>query len=108
MRDTVEALLKLQELELVLTESRILHQDSNQAELRSLEDEVRKRRIKIPAEHLRRYDLLRKNGIGAVRETAGVCNGCHLNIPQGDLNRMRRGQMPWVCPNCARFVLLTQ
>lgn len=107
MRKIVESLLTLQEQELVLTESRILHQGQKDADLARLETRIRAARERVLPEHLRRYDVLRRNGLGVVRESAGVCTGCHLNVPVGDLNRMRRGQMPWVCPNCARFLVLT-
>ena len=107
MRKIVESLLTLQEEELVLAESRILHQGQKDADLTRLETHIRATREKLKPDYLRRYDLLRRNGLGVVRESAGVCSGCHLNVPVGDLNRMRRGQMPWICPNCARFLLLT-
>ena len=105
----IQSLLRLQELELILGESKILHQnqDSQPTELAAIEKQISAFRKEIKPDLLRRYDMLRKNGLGVVKESAGVCTGCHLNVPVGDLNRMRHGQIPWVCPNCSRFLYLS-
>jgi len=109
VRKTIQSLLHLQELELVLAESSILHQ--NQATpplgLAAIQHKIQDYRSNIREDYLRRYDMLRKNGLGVVKEAAGVCTGCHLNVPVGDLNRMRHCQIPWVCPNCARFLFIS-
>ena len=104
----IRSLYELQELELVLAETRILHQEApNTPDTGAVEAKIARSRAKISHEHLRRYDLLRrKHPLAVVRERSGSCSGCNLNVPQGDLNRMRRGEMDWVCPNCARFILL--
>ena len=96
----------MQELELVLAESEILHRTEPAVDVARVNKQIHAVRQKIDDEHLRRYDMLRRNGLGVVWAATGVCSGCHLNVPQGDLNRMRRGQMPWACPNCARFIML--
>lgn len=108
MEKTVHLLYALQELELILAETRILHQEAPGApDTTAFEAKLAQARNRISGEHLRRYDLLRRNHqLAVVREKAGTCTGCNLNVPQGDLNRMRRGGMDWVCPNCARFILL--
>ncbi len=106
MHDLVSALLELQELEIILKESDILHRGKKPKEFDALEVRVNKLRDSIPASELRRYDGLRRGGPGVVREKAGICTGCNLNVPIGDLNRMRRGNAEWFCPNCGRFLLL--
>ena len=108
MEKTVHSLYALQELELVLAETRILHQQAPEApDTAAFEAKLDQARKRVPKEQLRRYELLRRNHqLAVVREKAGSCTGCNLNVPQGDLNRMRRGEMDWVCPNCARFILL--
>ncbi len=108
MRDIVESLIRLQELELVLTESRILHAGEVPASVAGLEREVEACRHTIDKTYLKRYDMLRRNGLGVTREIGGVCGGCRLNVNQGDLNRMRRAEMPCTCPNCGRFLLLSE
>jgi predicted nucleic acid-binding Zn-ribbon protein len=106
MREIVTSLLRLQELELVREETRIVHQGDAGNRLSDIEAAIRTIRDTIPEQDLRRFDGLRRNGVAAVREVHGVCRGCHLNVPVGDLNRMQRGEMPWLCPNCGRFLLV--
>ena len=107
MRDVLEALLQLQELELVLQESGIVHNQQSPDSAVGVEESIAALREQIPPNHLRRYDMLKKNGPGIARKLSGVCSTCRLNVPIGDLNRMRRGDIPWACPNCGRFLLLS-
>jgi predicted nucleic acid-binding Zn-ribbon protein len=108
MRETVAALLDLQDMEIVLQESRIVHQRAAPESMAAVEAKVRDLRSRVPESTLKRYDLLRRNGLGVARELAGVCGACRLNVPVGDLNRMRAGKVSWVCPNCGRFLLLSR
>lgn len=107
MCELVTSLLKLQELEIVLQESRIVHGSHVTNQMRTLEAEIRLLRESLKPSELKRFDALKRGGIPVVKERHGVCTGCHLNIPQGDLNRMARGDLEWVCPNCGRFLLLS-
>ena len=107
MRETVKQLLELQELEIVLAETKILHQKQKDTEATKLEQRVQELRGQVPDKHLRRYDNLRRNGLAVVPEAGGVCSGCRLNIPRGDLMRMQNGSAPCACPNCARFLDLS-
>lgn len=95
-------------MELVLEESRILHQSDLPASMADLESKITVSRKGIGKDWLVRYDRLRRNGLGVAAEHGGVCNACHLNVNVGDLNRMRRGEMAWICPHCARFLLLEE
>ena len=109
MHDEIATLFDIQELDLVITESRILHDEGDGAqedvnELRQQIDGLRKR---VSAPRLQRYDMLRRNGLAVTEEHDGVCNGCRLSIPVGDLNRMRTGAEDCVCPNCSRFIVLS-
>ena len=106
MRELVANLLELQELEIIREESRIVHEGRFPEELAELEARIRRLRAAVPAESLKRYDGHRRNGLGAVREDDGTCTGCRLHVPMGDLQRMRHGLVPWICPNCGRFLLL--
>jgi len=107
MRDLVAALLELQELEIVLQESRILHEAKAPDKLAELKTRIGELRETISPTALKRYDRLRQTGLGVVRENCGVCTSCRLSVPLGDLGRMRRGEMTWCCPNCGRFLLLS-
>ena len=107
MREVVEKLLELQELELVREESRIVHQADAGSKLPDVEQRIERLREQIPDALLRRFDGHRRTGTAAVREQNGLCKGCMLNVTVGDRNRMRRGEMTWLCPNCGRFLLLS-
>lgn len=106
MQKIITALFSLQELALILEETKILHRDSGSVELRRVEEKMREIRKNIPVDLMRRYDKLRRNGIAVTREIHGVCESCRLKIPLGDLNRMSKGRMDPVCPYCGLFVLL--
>lgn len=106
MRKALEQLLEIQDLELILAETSILHRHTPDQEVNRVRKSVADKRQGLDPELLRRYDQLRRNGVAVVREKDGVCGGCQLKVPRGDLRRMQRGIIPWVCPNCSRFLLL--
>jgi predicted nucleic acid-binding Zn-ribbon protein len=108
MRNIVEKLMKMQELELVVHESEILHKSQEDTGTKTLRLQVDDIATEIPAEPLQRYRKLRSAGLAVVGEEGGICLGCRLNIPRGDLNRMRAGKAPWMCPNCSKFLLLSE
>jgi len=107
MRDLLASLLELQELEIILEECRIVHGDVRLPAAADVEVRVQHLRQSVPPPLLRRFDALRRLGPAVVHEQGGTCNGCHLNVPRGDLNRMRRTAAEWVCPNCGRYLMLT-
>jgi predicted nucleic acid-binding Zn-ribbon protein len=107
MRDLVTALLELQELEIVLEESRIVHGAVALPAVAQIEKRVKALRQSVPPGELRRYDALRRGGPAVVKEQDGTCGGCHLNVPRGDLNRMLRLEIDWLCPNCGRYLRVT-
>jgi hypothetical protein len=107
MHDLLTALLELQELEIVLEESRIVHGDSVLASAARVEKRVKTLRQSVSVGELRRYDALRRGGPAVVKEHDGSCGGCHLNVPRGDLNRMLRIEADWLCPNCGRYLLVS-
>ncbi len=109
MRELAQALMALQELEIVQQESSIVHGRDAAAKTAELDPEIQRLRAQIPPAVLKRYtNWRRQHGVAVVREVDGVCLGCHLNVPVGDLNRMRRGDMEWQCPNCGRFLVLSK
>ena len=107
MRNLLTALLELQDLELVLEESRIVHGDDALPVTGEVEKRIRALRLAISTRELRRFDALRRGGPAVVREHDGTCGGCHLNVPRGDLNRMLRIEVDWLCPNCGRYLLVS-
>ena len=107
MQDELKQLLLIQDLELTLAETDILHDSQPESCVNRVKQEVELKRQLVDQNLLRRYDQLRRNGVAVVKENNGVCGGCRLNIPKGDLRRMHRKSIPWVCPNCSRFVMLS-
>ena len=110
MRTVVSYLLQLQELEIILEESRILHSKKSSTEaLAGIINRIETLRGHIPPHTLKRYDALRrKMGLGATTETNSFCNACHLQMNIGDVNRMRNKKIPWVCPFCGRYILISE
>ena len=111
MRDLVKTMLRLQELELIKDENRILHLEKDpehQAQMNQLEETIRQLSEQLPEKWRARYKALRKNGVAVVREFGGVCQQCRMVISVGVLNRMRKGENSWICPNCGRFLLLSE
>jgi predicted nucleic acid-binding Zn-ribbon protein len=107
MFETVSSLFRLQELEIVQEEARLLHQDAEQKAIDSLAEQAERIRKALPEAELRRFDALRRHGVAVAREVNGLCSACRLRVPVGDLNRMRRKVIPWICPNCGVFLLLS-
>jgi len=107
MKKVVSNLLKIQEYEIILEESEILHKDSSLPDLARIINKIENLRKKVPTNTIRRFDSFRKKtGFGATIENNGFCNACHLRLNQGDINRMFNRKMPWICPFCGRYILI--
>jgi len=104
--DTFELMMELQELELVLQESDIVHGEDHEHDTEDLNEKIEKIRSLIPDNYLYRYDRMRQSKVGIVHEVNGRCKACHMAIPVGDLSRMRNKKIDPVCPSCSVFLLL--
>ena len=64
---------------------------------------------RVPAELAASYERLRAKlgGIGAARLVAGACSGCHLQLPAGELYRLRHSAPDSVvyCDQCGRILV---
>ncbi len=100
------ALLELQELELVIAESEILHARLAPEVAGEVKGRIAILRQAMDADTLRRYDRLRQQGLAVAKLHEGVCNGCRLNIPQGEIIRMKKVEGIPGCPNCGRFLAM--
>lgn len=60
----------------------------------------------VAAGILKKYDLLRhkRNGLAVVGVTAGVCHGCHMNIPPQLYNNLLKDNELFSCPTCNRII----
>lgn len=106
MTRLADKLVELQELEFVVAESRILHREDSTAQTAKLEGKIALLRESIGKELLTRYDRLRKQGMAVAKVQDGVCGACRLNIPQGELIRMRKAEGVPNCPNCGKFLAI--
>ncbi len=63
----------------------------------------------LPADLLARYEALRERmgGVGAAALVGNRCDGCHLELPAVDLDRIRRLPADEVvlCPECDRILV---
>ena len=106
MREQIILLRELQELDLVRKESAIVHQDEPPTPIDAVDSRANAIREQIDSTLLTRYDRLIDRGLAVVEERGGMCMGCMLSIPMGDLNRMRTAKADPVCANCGRFLAL--
>lgn len=60
---------------------------------------------KLPAQMVRRYDLIRsKRGTGIAKTTDGTCRACNMALPPQLFHRLRRDPMIEQCPSCNRLI----
>jgi len=105
MVETVARLLELQELNITLRETEIVHGTANSPDLCALKERVQALREQVNMDHLARFDRLMRQGLAVVRLHNDNCEGCNIGIARGDVNRMVTGKLEPICPHCGRFVL---
>ena len=61
----------------------------------------------IPAPDLEIYNALlpRMNGVAVVRVDRGVCQGCRVRLPVGEISRMQSAEGLVNCSSCGRILL---
>jgi predicted nucleic acid-binding Zn-ribbon protein len=79
------------------------------AELQAVRDKVmagrRELAAKIPADVMRRYDLIRdKRSAGAVPIKSGICGGCNTSVRPNQAIAVLRGETFEQCPRCQRIM----
>lgn len=99
----LSTLLKIQELELVLKESAIVHSDK-ELDTADLESQISSLKESVPEKYLIHYEKFKKNGLGIAQEIQGRCRACHMTIPVGNLNRIQSGKDDPLCPNCSVYL----
>ncbi len=81
------------------------------AELAQLSVERARQAARLPADLSARYERLRARlkGTGAARLVANRCEGCHLELPSVELERIRRlpGDVLVTCDQCGRILVRT-
>lgn len=90
----------------------IVRRDQASAEIDRQLAEARDERTawvpKIDSELLERYDDLRatKGGVGAAALVDGVCQGCHMRLPNQEVERVRKAEGLILCFECRRILVV--
>jgi predicted nucleic acid-binding Zn-ribbon protein len=80
------------------------------AELRATRERVmagrRELAAKLPADVLRRYEMIRdkRGGMGAVTVKGGICTGCNTSLRPMQTIAVMRGETFEQCPRCQRLL----
>ncbi|MDQ7844045.1 MAG: C4-type zinc ribbon domain-containing protein [Armatimonadota bacterium] len=63
----------------------------------------------IDPEVLRRYERLRqrKDGVAVAAVTHGICEGCHVAIPEGRVAQILEGERLYTCEECGRILYVS-
>jgi predicted nucleic acid-binding Zn-ribbon protein len=84
--------------------------EARMGELRAILDRVmagrRELAAKLPADVLRRYELIRdkRAGVGAVPVKNGICTGCNTSLRPNQVIAVLRGETFEQCPRCQRLL----
>jgi len=80
--------------------------DDEAAAARASRDELA---LRVPPDLAASYERLRAKlgGVGAARLVGGACGGCHLQLPAGELDRLRHSAPDSVvyCDQCGRILV---
>ena len=107
MTTPYEFLLKVQEHETILDETKLIHGEEHTDDMEELENELAELRNSVPEKMLIRYDRLREKGVlGVTKLIDGRCKACHMSIAVGDISRMKNNTMSPECPNCQVYLVL--
>ena len=101
----LSTLLKIQELEIVLKESSIVHPDKDM-ETDDIQNQIDELKSQVPERQLKHYDRVKKNGLGIAQEMQGRCKACHMAIPVGTITAIQSGKSEPTCPNCNIYIFL--
>ncbi len=110
MNENLKKLVELQENLIILHESEILHgsDGERQEEVNRLQERIQELRASIPADLLARFDRLHKVGVAVIHCRNGVCSGCFMKIPDGELLRLKKQKEIPQCPHCGAFMIIEE
>jgi PTS system nitrogen regulatory IIA component len=102
MKNVLNQLIQLQELDFALTAGRA---STSKMPLGELEDAVAKSLRKLPDEVAERYQRLRKRvPVAVVPVVAGACAPCGMVVPVALVQAVKLGEQLQTCPHCGRFL----
>ena len=106
MKNVLNQLIQLQELDFALTEG---NASATKMPLTQLEEAVAKSLKKLPEEIAERYQRLRKRvPLAVVPIVNGVCAPCGMMVPVALVQAVKLGDALQTCPNCGRFLYLPE
>lgn len=72
---------------------------------KALEAQRAKAAQSVPAQMLKRYDvILKRRSTVVVQVVNGACSGCHMNLPPQLHNQLRTHARIDTCPSCGRMI----
>lgn len=76
------------------------------AEIESLRKQREVATAEIDPELMRRYERLRsrKDGVAVAAVVKGICEGCHVAVPEAKLNEVLEGDRIVTCEGCGRIL----
>jgi mannitol/fructose-specific phosphotransferase system IIA component (Ntr-type) len=102
MKNVLNQLIQLQELDFALTEGRTA---PTKMPLTQLEEAVAKSLRKLPEDVAERYQRLRKRvPLAVVPIVSGACAPCGVVVPVALVQAVKLGEQLQVCPQCGRFL----
>lgn len=105
MNQTLQSLLRLQELELLRQALQLAATDVQESGFDFLDRRIERVRREIPGTILSRYDSLRRSYTEPVAPASqNRCRGCDEAIPTGLALRLERSNQVHRCPHCGRFL----
>ena len=105
----LSTLLKIQDLEIVLKESSIVHNDSEsdvEGDTDDIQSQIDELKSQVPERQLKHYERVKKNGLGIAQEIQGRCKACHMSIPVGTITNIQSEKSEPICPNCNIYIFL--
>lgn len=106
MKNVLNQLIQLQELDFALTEGKA---SSSKMPLAQLEEAVAKSLKKLPEEVAERYRRLRlRLPLAVVPVTNGSCAPCGMVLPVAVVHAVKAGDQLQTCPHCGRFLFMPE
>lgn len=79
--------------------------DELEGRRKALESKRAKAAQSVPAQMLKRYDIiLKRRSTVVVQVINGACSGCHMNLPPQLHNQLRTHARIDTCPSCGRMI----
>jgi mannitol/fructose-specific phosphotransferase system IIA component (Ntr-type) len=106
MKNVLNQLIQLQELDFALTEGKA---SASKMPLAQLEESITKSLKKLPEDVSERYQRLRKRfPLAVVPIVSGACATCGMMLTAALVQAVKTGEALQTCPHCGRFIYLPE